>query len=229
MIPSLRAGRYRRTPRTAITWSITWSSWQAPPIANCSTAAIHSFSVAGCRSGRETAVDLVDVAEVAHQVEEEVDPPVIEVREVDARAERALAGVARVVDHAAAEHPDLDLGIEQDQVDGGLGLGERGAVLGVRWRGLHSSSTPARPRRVTRAWPRSTVPFARSSSEVLERELGRVQHRLDQVTPVRGLKELGRQQPLRQLEPLLVGQLSLPFALDLGPRRRRPGTRSAAS
>ena len=33
----------------------------------------------------------------------------------------ALAGVARMVDHPAAEHADLDLGIEQDQVDGGLG------------------------------------------------------------------------------------------------------------
>ena len=44
MIPSLRAGRYSREPRVAITWSITCSSWQAPPIANRSTAAIHSFS-----------------------------------------------------------------------------------------------------------------------------------------------------------------------------------------
>ncbi len=33
MIPSFRAGRKRRQPRAAITWSITWSSWQAPPLA----------------------------------------------------------------------------------------------------------------------------------------------------------------------------------------------------
>ncbi len=41
-------------------------------------------------------------------------------------------GVARVVDHAAAEHADLDLGVEQDQVDRGLGGGQRARVLGIQ-------------------------------------------------------------------------------------------------
>ena len=36
-------------PRVAITWSTVCRIWQAPPIANVSTAAIHSFSVV--RSG----------------------------------------------------------------------------------------------------------------------------------------------------------------------------------
>ena len=47
-------------------------------------------------------------------------------------AERPLAGVARVVDDATAEHADLNLGIEQDEVDRGLGLGQRVSVLGVQ-------------------------------------------------------------------------------------------------
>src|SRR6185437_11533693 len=77
------------------------------------------------------AVELVDVAHVAGEVEEEGDQAAIEVGEVDPGSEDAPARVAGVVDDAAAEDPDLDLGIQEDEVDGGLGGGQRGGVLGV--------------------------------------------------------------------------------------------------
>jgi hypothetical protein len=89
------------------------------------------LAVAGVDAAGQAAVDLVDVAHVADDVEQVVDPAHVQQCEVDASAEDALARVARVIDHAAAEHPDLDLGIEQDQIDGGLGLVQRVPVLGV--------------------------------------------------------------------------------------------------
>jgi hypothetical protein len=89
------------------------------------------LAVAGVDPAGQAAVDLVDVPHVTHDVEQVVDLAHVEEREVDARAEDALARVARVIDHATAEHPDLDLGIEQDQIDGGLGLVQRVPVLGV--------------------------------------------------------------------------------------------------
>ena len=127
MIPSLRAGRYSRQPRSAMTWSTTCSSWQAPPIAYVSAAAIHSFSVVSSSAPgpvlgrREPAVELVDEADVADEEEEERDQAAIEVREVQPGAEDPPARVARVLDDAAAEDADLDLGVEQHEVDGGLG------------------------------------------------------------------------------------------------------------
>src|SRR5215831_2216988 len=83
------------------------------------------------RGGDDTPVDLVDIAEVAEQVEEEVDAPVVEVGEVDTGSEHPHARVARMLRHPAAYHPDLDGRVEQDQVDAALGRGERRLVLGV--------------------------------------------------------------------------------------------------
>ena len=137
MIPSLRAGRYRRQPRSAITWSMTCSSWQRAAdrvgLGGGDPELLGAvLQLARLPLGRrEPAVELVDVAHVADEVEEEGDQAAIEVREVDPGAEDAPPGVARVVDDAAAEDADLDLGIEQDEVDRGLGRGQRGGVLGV--------------------------------------------------------------------------------------------------
>ena len=71
----------------------------------------------------------------------------VEVGEVDPGPEHPLAGVPGVVDHAAAEDADLDLGIEQDQVDGGLGGASVVSSSALRWRGLQSSSTAGAPLR----------------------------------------------------------------------------------
>ena len=80
---------------------------------------------------REPAIELVDVAEVADEIPEERYPPVIEMREVDAGAEHAAVLVFRMLDHAAAQHDDLDLRIEQRKIDADLNTVERGLILGV--------------------------------------------------------------------------------------------------
>ena len=137
-IPSLRAGRYSRVPRVAITWSTACRIWHAPPIANVSTAATQSFSVVSSGSsgpmllGAEPSEELVHVAEIAGDEEHEVETTVVEVREVEPGAEYALARVARVGDDGAADDADLDLGVEQREVDRDLGGRERLAVLGVQ-------------------------------------------------------------------------------------------------
>ena len=61
--------------------------------------------------------------------EQERDLAVVEPGQVEAGPEHAR--VARVVDQAAAQHAELDLGVEQDQVDRALRGGERRVVLGV--------------------------------------------------------------------------------------------------
>jgi hypothetical protein len=81
---------------------------------------------------REAAVELVDQAEVAQDVPEEADLALVEVREVDAGAEQALARVLGVRDGVAAQHADLGLRVEQREVDRGLQAGDRGLVLGVQ-------------------------------------------------------------------------------------------------
>src|SRR5439155_24590555 len=80
----------------------------------------------------EAAEELVHVAEVAGDEEHEVEAAVIEVREVEARAEHAPPGMARVTDDGAADHTNLDFGVEQREVYGGLGCRQRYAVLGVQ-------------------------------------------------------------------------------------------------
>src|SRR5207248_360232 len=80
---------------------------------------------------RNAAVDLIDQPKVAKEVPEIADLPLVEMREVDARAEQALAGVARVIDHAAAQHADVATLIEQRDVDRRLERHERRFVLGV--------------------------------------------------------------------------------------------------
>ena len=226
MIPSLRAGRYRREPRVAITWSITCSSWHAPPIAYLSTAAIHSFSmVPGLAGrGRQAAVELVDVAEVADQVEQEVDPALVEVREVDARAEDAPAGVAGVVDHAAAHHARPRSRGRAAPGRRPLGRTERGSVLGVevarvdqlddaRAAGAGDGARPGRRRRWREAARGARAPraSARASSSTRWRPGARAR------------EHVGGEQSLGELEALLVGEHSLALGLHLGAAGRQAG------
>jgi hypothetical protein len=63
----------------------------------------------------EPALDLADVAQVADEVEEIGDQAAVQVGEVDPGAEDPPSRVAGVVDDAAAQHADLDLGVEQDE------------------------------------------------------------------------------------------------------------------
>src|SRR5207244_2566126 len=59
------------------------------------------------------------------------DPPVVEVRQVDAGVEDPAAGVLGVIDEGPADHPHLDVRVEQHQVDPHFQRGRRAVVLGV--------------------------------------------------------------------------------------------------
>ena len=91
--------------------------------------------------------DLVDEPEVADREEQVGDLAAVEVGEVQAGAEDPAAGVARVLDDAAAQHADLDLVVEQQR-----GRSPPPAARCVvsssalRWRGLRSSTMPTVPR-----------------------------------------------------------------------------------
>ena len=227
MIPSLRAGRYSREPRVAITWSITCSSWQAPPIANLSTAAIHSFSIGPVRAWPTAAVELVDIAEVADQVEEEVDLAVVEVGEVDARAEYALAGVAGVVDRRRrASRPTSIAGSSRIRSTAPLGRAERGAVLGVEVAGVAQLEDPrpaaagdADRAEVDDAGRAEAAPAARapraSAASIASTQVP--------ARPAARRARSAEQQALGQLDALLVGELALALGVHLGARRGQAG------
>ena len=89
--------------------------------------------------------------------------------------------VTRVLRHAAAEHPDLDDRVEQDQVDAALGRGERRLVFGVEMPRV-AQLEDARPSPARHAdgpeVGRAGVP---QFPEVLERRGGGLEHRADQV------------------------------------------------
>ena len=79
----------------------------------------------------EAAVDLVHEPEVADREEQVGDLAAVEVGEVQARAEDPPAGVARMLDDAAAQHRDLHLRVADQQVDAGLQRPGGRVVLGV--------------------------------------------------------------------------------------------------
>ena len=79
----------------------------------------------------------------------------------------------------------------------------------LRWRGLRSSSRPARPRRLTCTGPRSADSRGAEGVQALERRVGRAQHRLDQVSPgARRREHVPQEQPLGQLGALLLAELA---------------------
>src|SRR5205814_4083169 len=74
----------------------------------------------------------VDEAEVAQDVPEVADLSLVEVREVDAGAEEPLAGVAWMLDFAAAQHADFALRIEQRDIDRSLERPQRRLVFRIQ-------------------------------------------------------------------------------------------------
>ena len=101
-------------------------------MAKLSTAAIQGFSTpypwtsSGSASGRATPRKILcTIAEVALHVPDEGDLAAIEVGQVDAGAENALAAIFRVIDLAAAHDGDFGRRIEDREVDRDLHLVER--------------------------------------------------------------------------------------------------------
>ena len=151
--------------------------------------------------------ELVHVAEVARDEEHEVEAAVVQVRQVEARAEDPPAGVARMADDCAADHPHLDLGIEERQVDGDLRRGERLAVLRVQV-ALIADLEIGRPPAPFEVRPSEVGDAGRTELvETGERRLGRAQHRPDEMRAAARRGEHEREEnALRDLEALLLGQ-----------------------
>ena len=83
---------------------------------------------------------------------------------------------------------------------------------------------PTLPARVTAAVPRSTWPVLVELVEVLERELGRAQHRVDQVAAGLGVgQDVAEQLALRDLVAVLVLLQALALGVDDEPARRQAG------
>ena len=83
-------------------------------------AAVHVVGHAVRRG--DAAQELVHVAEVADQEPEEGNLAEIEMGEIDAGAENALAAIFLVVDRDAAHDGDVGRSIERRDIDGELGL-----------------------------------------------------------------------------------------------------------
>ena len=129
-----------------------------------------------------------------------------------------------MLDHAAAEHADLDRRVEQREVDRDLGGVQRRVVLGIEVARVaqleHAGATLAAQVR------RAEVGDAGGAEviEPLERLLGRAQHRPHEVRAGLGVGEHVReQQPLRDLQPVLVGERALVLGGQFVAARHEPG------
>ena len=112
-----------------------------------------------------------------------------------------------MLDDAAAEDADLDLGVEEREVDGDLGRRERRLVLGVEVARVAQleQARAALAAQVRRAEVGNTA--GAEVVEALERRGGRAQHRPHEVRAGGGGGEHVReQQSLGDLEPVLVGE-----------------------
>ena len=231
--PGGRAAR----PASAITWSTVCRIWQAPPIANVSTAATQSFSVVSSGSSgpvllaAQPAEELVHVAEVARDEEQVVDAAVVEVREVEARAEDAPAGVARVADDRAADRrpprprgraapgrprPRWSAACRSPRRSGGGRCGSRDTR---RARGARGTSPP-----------RSATPVARKSSS--RSSAASVGRSIDQTrcAPQRGEASTNeRNRPCAISMPSLSGSALVRSTAICARVGTSPGKRSAAA
>src|SRR5262249_55014428 len=79
----------------------------------------------------KSAIDFVDVAEIALEIPNEWNAPVIEMSEVDAGAENAAAFVFRMLDDGAAHDGDFASPVEQREIDADLRGVERCLIFGV--------------------------------------------------------------------------------------------------
>ena len=227
MMPSLRAGSVQRVPASIRLWSTVEQQLAAAADRERLRGGDPQLlaRVVGRALGvGEAAEDLVHEAEVAHGEEQVGDLAAVEVREVQAGAEDAPAGVARVLDDAAPQHRDLDLGVEQREVDRGLQRAGRRVVLGVEVARVAQLDGADLAGAGDRRRAEVDVAGARQLVEVLERELGRAQHRVDQVTAGLGVGEdVAEQLALGDLVAVLVLLQALALGVDDEPARRQAG------
>ena len=220
MIPSLRAGSVQRQP--CLGEDVVDGQQQLAAAADRERLRRRDPQLLRLRLA-EAAVDLVHEAEVADREEQVGDLAAVEVGEVQPGAEDAPPGVARVLDDAAAQHRDLDLRVERSARSMPA---SNGPVVvsssALRWRGLRSSTVPTLPVARDRRGAEVDVAGALELVLVVERELRRAQHHVDQVAAgVRVGQHVAEQLALRDLVALLVLLEALALALDLRAARRR--------
>ncbi len=147
----------------------------------------------------------------------------VEVRQVQTRAEHALARVARMADDRAADDADLDAGIEEREVDRRLGRRQRDAVLGIE--------VPVVPDLEVRDVPppleiRAAQVGDTRRTEVVEsfdRRCRGTEHRPDEVrAAARRREDEGQEEALRDLDALFLGERTLALGCDLLLRRDEP-------
>ena len=179
---------------------------------------------------RQPAVELVDEAEVANDVPEVADLSLVEVRQVDAGAEEAFSGVARMRDLAAAQHADLGPRVEERDVDGDLERLERRLVLGIQEAGIvhchHHSASLALHACAREIEPAPPLEFGEARSRMRMRQ----QHRVAKMAARHGIGEHGgKEEPLVDFEAALVLLQPRCFFRECGVARQqvRKGGRGA--
>ena len=205
---------------------MTSRNWHAPPIAKVSTAAMNGFSrrlssTASSAAEIVPAVHLRDPAELAleHELEQR-DLALIEVGEIDARAEDAPARVLRVGGGRAAQHTDADGVVEQHEIDGHLERRDRDVVLRVEMgvvldRHVADFAVAVDP-------DRAEVGLAVPPEVVQQRERRRrgLRHRVQEMEARALVREdVGDEHALVDLESRLVLLRQLALGVDRGATR----------
>src|SRR5919198_3332976 len=153
----------------------------------------------------EPAVDLVDVAEVALEIPNERDAPVVEMSEIDAGAEDMAPLVFRMLYDGAAHDGDLARRIEQRQIDADLGAIERALILRIEEARIvlrhHRGLADAPNRRAVELDHAVALELRQQRLRVGTRQ----QHGVAEMPAAALAAERGREeQPLVDLEPALV-------------------------
>ena len=149
---------------------------------------------------------------------------VVEARQVEPGPEDPPPRVPRVVELPAAQHADLDLGVEQHEVDGGLERRERGVVLGVEMARVAQLDEAGAPAALDRGAAEVDPAGRRELLAALERRLRGAQRGPHEVRarPRRG-EDVREQQALRDLRAVLVALAALRLGGHRLPGRREAG------
>ncbi len=165
---------------------------------------------------RDAAQEFVHEAELALDEPDKWNLALIEMRQVDAAAEQAPAGVFRVLDRGAAQHRDVARGIEDRDIDGGLHVVDGGLILGIEKTRIvrdqmNRAAVALDPRR-TEIEHAVTL----EALQIFARLRPRQQHRMDQMIAGPLMAEhLRKKDSLVDLEPVLVALQRVGFRRDL--------------
>jgi hypothetical protein len=129
-----------------------------------------------------------------------------------------------VLDDATAHGADLGLGIEQGEIDGDLGRGQSDVVLGVEVARVAQLDHRRRALAADRGGPEVDLAARLELGQAREGFGGGPAHRPEEVVAGQGRGEhVGDEQPVGDLDALLVGQRAPALVLELPVRRDEAG------